>query len=508
MQYLIAYDQEALAHSLCAARAVRTPREGRRFIEKIVQYPFAVPPLLTVQKDEWLTTHLREVVHRNRPYDDVDSMHRVSDARELFRSTLGTPRAIKKFIAQLDFDLALHLIDEIDDEDVILLALLRTVYPSVYELLTAYQDKLVSGTASGTGAPGEARWPVTELLNSAGLDKETHSDDRHRATRMLMTLFPMLTDVPAQEVPEPQSKRICRPEYFRRYFAMGILDGHDIADATVYQAIERACDGDALSLRELLSADSPELVTLALDKTERMYGTVIDQVDAAEQDTATLALATAIVPVRDHVAALTLGPSRLLDSRDRVIQWTGAHLLRRLSDETSGADVENALRAADAANDPTRLDVIFAAATPTHGRPRWLGELIEYMLTPAVTALRENLNDHNNAAFRILDHELNHFMYFFVLADNFDIDLAPVRNELREAMAAHEFELDELAARCVYPVGLRLKEDRSLLAALAHDQDDWYDREPAILEHEMEASHSWAARRAFATGRFDQPGAE
>lgn len=218
VQYLLAYDQEALAHSLWSANAVRDAAEGRRYIEKIVQYPLLVPPLLEAQLTRELQTRMHEVVCAHRSEAPTPgSLRRVTEARPIMQTLLTTPRAIGRYIALLNYDLGLHTRGEVDDEDVMVLTLLRVAFPSVYDALPLYQAQLISGTSTGF-VEGETttRWDASDLLTNLTETEQSQARD------ILHILFPKLRHHGGAMVVRP---RIAASAYFGRYFAMGILGG-------------------------------------------------------------------------------------------------------------------------------------------------------------------------------------------------------------------------------------------------------------------------------------------
>ena len=125
IQYLLAYDDETLFRTLSASSIVGEGNDGSaaRFVEKIVQYPLVVPPLLPYQQLSRLADGLRL---DSRVTDD-GSGERIAALASSFATLLRTPRAVDRYLAQLRHHLPLVPVEEIDDEDVQILTLLRGV---------------------------------------------------------------------------------------------------------------------------------------------------------------------------------------------------------------------------------------------------------------------------------------------------------------------------------------------------------------------------------------------
>ncbi|QIM22135.1 AAA family ATPase [Phycicoccus sp. HDW14] len=103
VDYLLAYDDETVFRTLAAAQIVdRTDGTAERFMEKIVQYPLFVPPLLRHQQ---LARINRGLAHVSR--DDPNEDGRLDTMLDVFLALLRTPRSIDRYLAQLEHHLPL-----------------------------------------------------------------------------------------------------------------------------------------------------------------------------------------------------------------------------------------------------------------------------------------------------------------------------------------------------------------------------------------------------------------
>lgn len=483
VQYLLAYDQEALAHSLHAAGAVHSPTGGRRYVEKIVQYTLPVPQLLDVQLNRRLTESLTTVIRAHRDDPGTGPMHRVIEARAHMRALLITPRAIDRFVAQVNYDLGLHEPGEIDDQDLIILALLRTAFPPVYDRLSMHQDQLITGATEGGRGDvlPKGRWDASEVLN------DLPQPEALRALEILKVLFPKLSHHTAVAA----RKRICTPDYFGRYFAMGILDAHDIADSTVFEAVRAACEGDGTALAGLLTNPEIDVATLAFDKACDAYNTVCATSDA---ESASAGMFASAVPIVDDIASVG---GVMFDLREMVVRWVGGVVMRRLADDI---DSEAVLAALNTAELNTQLAVVRSASHASDTTPPWLKAIHERMLPTVANEFLEHLRQGDNAHF-----ERGELLTFLRNASAAGVDLEPARNAIAESARAGEFGIADLASRFVYQsLGDHLQADPDGYSRIApNDDDPWYDQ--SVVHGIDESDGTWVNRKRYAAGRFKRP---
>ena len=249
VQYLLAYDDETLYRSMTASSAV-DPHDGsaERFMEKIVQYPLFVPPLLRHQQLARLNAGLADTSREHA--DEGTSEGRLSGLADSFVSLLTTPRAIDRYVAQLRHHIPLLPPNEVDDEDVLLLTLIRVCFPALFNSIPRFRNELISGH---TGEIKVDRAQMTyEPFDIDPLLAVIPPNLREVGRRLLISLFPKVR-AERQVVTYASHRRqsVQHEEYFDRYFAMGILN-HDVSDATVAAAVEAATCGNAAPVTTLL----------------------------------------------------------------------------------------------------------------------------------------------------------------------------------------------------------------------------------------------------------------
>ncbi len=238
MSYLLAYDEAGLLSSIqSAGSAVDGPERAQDFLEKFVQYPVYLPPLIEGQILDLLNDAIEPAVSASRhtyggPAGRLSFNH-------VWTVLLDTPRAVSRFAAQLRLVLPLHQAGEVDLVDVMLLTLLRLHAPTVFDAVSRRKDLL---TGSRTGTKG-FNWD--ELI-----DSRTPPDLTPAIRELIERLFPSTRPNSASNLPAPC---VSDPDYFDRYFLQGIPKD-DIADHTVRWAISQVKEGDARPLEVLLLA--------------------------------------------------------------------------------------------------------------------------------------------------------------------------------------------------------------------------------------------------------------
>lgn len=255
VQYLIAYDERTLFRTLGAANLVKDTGSATRYMEKIVQYPVAVPPLLEHQ----LQSRVIEGIERVRKQAERPPLngHNWNVLLTSLLPLTRTPRAIDRYLAQVAHDLPIVDPAEINDADLLLLIAFRQQFPTVAGQLPDWKERLVHGHTGEMVMDG-AQWThqptdVQPLLHGLG---ETASETAHT---LLRALFPHLEGDSIGRSSPTGGRHVTDLTYFDRYFSLGIPD-NDIRDATVREAVEAARNGDLDALVGLQRPGSTQAV--------------------------------------------------------------------------------------------------------------------------------------------------------------------------------------------------------------------------------------------------------
>lgn len=380
VDYLLAYDDETLFRTLSP---IVTTGGGRpeRFMEKIVQYPLLVPPLLPHQQLERLNRGLAGLPRTAAADGEDDS--RLSGLVDCFLTLLRTPRAVDRYIAQLQHHLPLVPENEIDDDDVKLLTLLRVSFPAVFNALPGYRRELVTGNTGkmvfGTSSSGVSyeSFDIDPLLNL--------SPERDRATvqKLLASLFPEVRAAKQYDVYGSRTGRgVANEQYFDRYFVMGVPD-YDVSDALVGEALAAAGHGSSDQLRELL---------LDADKSRQLL--VISKASAPAiqpiSDEARIQLARTLAAVAGEISDEF---RHFFGAQDQMLAWI-ARLILSLNADASAPVVSDLLD--DLVSDVLRIRVWKYVQSglrdhPAQSGPKWVAAVTDSLADRAVAGTLAHL---------------------------------------------------------------------------------------------------------------------
>lgn len=493
VQYLLAYDDETLHRSMSNSSPVSlSDGSAERFMEKIVQYPLFVPPMLQHQQLARLNAGLAEISRG----DDGSSDGRLSALVECFLNRLATPRAIDRYVAQLRHHLPLVPANEIDDEDMQVLTLIRVSFPSLFNAIPPDRNRLLSGhtgemkTGAGSSSMEYEPFAIDPMLSLVP------ERQREVARRLLCSLFPAVR--PKGELTAyASSKRqsIHQEEYFDRYFAMGILD-HDVSDARVVAAVAAAVAGNGSDLTKLiLGAADEELRTRVIVKaaTEENH---------PKDDLGRLNLAPTLAAISSRLPSDDNTP---FSEQDLVLDWLSL-LILRLDKDTPWRTVYDLVHLIGGQVLRIRL---WSKVERVVGRayrqdnPLWYLETEKRLAKEAATDFVEHLKLGDNAP---TDFGIGYQLHFAMRHD-----LERIKSEVAKLVDSGAVHISVLASRITSAVGSGRSKDwqlssdfeQSTFNTIAPSIDDpWYDE----LEQDVDRRDlSWANRRKFAAGRVARP---
>lgn len=493
VQYLLAYDDETLYRSMAVSSAVN-PHDGsaERFMEKIVQYPLFVPPLLRHQQILRLRRGLARISRQT--VDDGSASQRLSSLIDCFTSLLTTPRAIDRYIAQLQHHVPLLPSDEVDDEDVQLLTLIRVSFPSLFNSIPRYRSELISGHTGEWKV--DARSFEYEPFDIGQLLEVVPQALRLTARDLLVSLFPKVAKKGQISVHGSHRRQsVQHEEYFDRYFAMGILD-HDVSDATVQAAVKEATNGAASSLRDLLIGTQSELRNLVLSKC-------LNPTSQPTTDGGRIQLAEVLAGIANHFPEDDSAP---FTDRDQLLSWIG-DVLVGLDKETPAEKLRTVMWTFDR---PTlrirawrRLEYSIDRAYRS-GKPSWYDAVTAMLVDDSTAGFLKHLKQGDDAA----TSSGVGYQVHFVLSHRAE----QLRTAVHKLLESKEVDLSILASRLVSARTfsgtkpdwqLSPDFDQETFNQLAPPKNDpWYE-EP--VQEVNIRDLSWANRRKYAAGRVSRP---
>ncbi len=242
VHYLLSYDENTVIEVLKQTElASNSSNRARHYLEKIVQYPFVLPPLDPVYLESELFEALQEVATvqqiqlRQDAPNQLGSISRIIQALPLSDPRHMTLRAIYRYASQVDTLLTLVGSGELDFEDAALITFLRLRYQSVYDAVLQWRSEL-TGTpviSFNSREPSRDQW----LARIAAVVDEEIKDEAERKAaaetiaRLLAAMFPRLQHLGGGEQ-DIRKNKISDADYFNRYFAYRI-PANDVSDLTV-----------------------------------------------------------------------------------------------------------------------------------------------------------------------------------------------------------------------------------------------------------------------------------
>ncbi len=488
VSYLLAYDEQTLFATLHKHQTETLGQErSRRFMEKIVQYPVVVPPMLPSQ----IITRLGEGLARvtddlGRPLTSGEQ--RLSQLRDSFEHQLTTPRAIDRFLAQVRLDLSHHEPDEIDDVDLILLAFVRIQFPDLYAALPRWRGRLTRTLSARQWAAGRDKEPDwAKLFELAG-----GTDGEMDARDVLEVLFPATSKYSAATA----RRGVSNPEYFSRYFVHTVPED-DVADALIAEALLEAAErGERQTLiRKLVTSTYPGKADLALSKLWR--ASIPDSTGSQPLLPTALPLLSAVMSV---LTQLDGGTSSLFRHQERGIRWA-ANIIEQLPRETDSDGLAASLRCCD--DLILRLRVIWSTKQDRITSSEAVKAVARTLADEALEAFLENLRQADNA-----DSGASTLFPLMFIQRYGSVQAA---REAIQSDLGTAYTVEDLAARCVSmaylvsatPVPKISEFDQDIFALFAPARDPLYGE--STVDNLDLYDVTWANRRAYARGRSAAP---
>lgn len=244
VHYLLSYDEQTVIDVLTETDLARAkPDRARRYLEKIVQYPFLLPPIQREHLFHELYAHIlgtAKAAGVRLPRDSEGG--EVLDAQEFDTLFAALPtgsmtlRTIYRLCSQVDVMLTMVGGANIDLIDAILVTFLRLEYPGIYLSLPFWRREL-SGrqypASWGKQPSNDEKLKLWRERIRESCDHGVELGEEELIHRILYVLFP--------DIPSPgnyffrsreASMGIRHDSYFERYFAFRV-PVHDISDSDV-----------------------------------------------------------------------------------------------------------------------------------------------------------------------------------------------------------------------------------------------------------------------------------
>jgi hypothetical protein len=324
VHYLIAFD-DATVTDVLVGEAFSRGRTERAitFLEKIVQVRVDIPPLHRTDIDSLVNEACRHALASTAPLS-VAEQERFSTLYERhLRPHLTQPRQIKRLFAQVQATLPL-VAGEVNVVDFILLTFIRVTYPALYGKLAQSGSELSYSVSTAFKIRNRERDERLSEWTDFVADCDVTPTDNILA--LLSELFPAVAAaVHGRAMADTDltvARHIGSPEYFDRYFALGIPPD-DVPDAKVASAIQAIANGG------ISSADAEWLHTMVIQHRGLVLGKMYvawarDDIDAVVRLAKFLC---AVYPELGHDGGEILPPHQ------QVARWLGELVTQATSED-------------------------------------------------------------------------------------------------------------------------------------------------------------------------------
>jgi hypothetical protein len=296
VHYLLSYDKRTVLDLICASDLARHDEDrARAYLEKIIQYPFELPPLQSVHSRREVTERLTAIAQQHN-YDLVGTDAASGRTWDLVDEILNllpfvdhtTLRAIYRWCAQIEVLLALLGPEHLDLLDAALITYLRLHHEKLYERLPTWRSKLVGDAptaifmASGRKRDSVEDWHTRLRTEDPDLDERAVAE----FYTILCYLFPKLPrPLYTRTRPANNTPQIHDDEFFDRYFTFTLPVG-DISDVIAKEEVSALIRHGYLPVDGVLEKfieDGGQNKALALRKMHRELSHLITAVSDGDQ---------------------------------------------------------------------------------------------------------------------------------------------------------------------------------------------------------------------------------
>ncbi|WP_280264719.1 KAP family P-loop NTPase fold protein [Nocardia wallacei] len=274
IHYLLAYDHGTITDVLSrTAVANGNSERALEYIEKIVQYPFELPPLRLNHRYRELEAGLAATaaaVGVDLGSLEVNNLPVTMDFLDQVPETdLMTLRSIHRLVHQFDVTLTLVGAVDVNFLDLLLLTFLRIHYPKLYRQLPRWKADLTPRWERVIWADDKKPkidWPkrIIPLLPEGIAEKR-----RTQIMLLLRHMFPVVmhpdessSQMYLESRDDSDHRRVKNRDYFDRYFEFSVAV-EDISDALVLDGLE------LLALGGTLPDDNEYCIALRDDRRRR-----------------------------------------------------------------------------------------------------------------------------------------------------------------------------------------------------------------------------------------------
>ena len=336
--YLLAFDRDVVVSALDLA----VGNKGNDYLEKIVQVPFAIPPVDRSKLQALLFTRLNSLLG-DVPEEQFDQQHWGNIYLDGIEPFIRKPRDVVRLINALSVTYP-AVAGEVNVVDFIAVEAFRLFVPAAYEIVRV-NSEMFAGSSARTS---DSRFENERIQKFHNDWLKQVGRDGAVVQKMLTRLFPRLVSVWGNTVYGGSSLtqwrktlRVCSPEVFSTYFRLSVPED-EVSAATLTRLLEQATDPKATGdlLIELARQKRSDGHTRATSLLTRLH-------DFIEKDMSLESLEgilVALFDVGDDINRCGKKTTNPLDLGDHYrIGWVVQAILKRLDPGSRGQVLSRAM---------------------------------------------------------------------------------------------------------------------------------------------------------------------
>lgn len=337
--YLLAYDGSVVSQALESEMGIR---DGRAYMEKIVQAQFSLPVVARTKLLRKLSDDLDSLLARIGATEvDFDNERWTNISEGGLDRLFRRPRDIVRIINALSVTLK-PLLGEVNIVDFIALEFLRIFTPSAYRAIRDNEEKFVGKSSRDPDREGERRFHEEWL-------SEVSSEQQDAVRNVIKRLFPRLQSVwgnvvfDASEVRKWSAEaRASAPDHYPKYFEFSVPE-NTLSRAELRAVISLGDNPDALENRWRAAMD--ERREDGETKADDLIGALVER-DDLPPDFARACLEAVFRLADEFLADPANRRQGFFAPRPYVrLYWLANHLVGRLPEDTHENDFLELVRA-------------------------------------------------------------------------------------------------------------------------------------------------------------------
>jgi len=342
ISFLLTYDEETLLQLLARTDiAANSEERARRYLEKVVETKWVVPPLTKEQLESLVDAPIAAIVADGAALvNELSRQDAAFDYRlaSMLRKRITTPRAADRFVAMFT-EIPARAIAELDFDDLAFALYLRAYAPKVWQLIVEEKELLTGGSLYGFVHQEKSNKRLIRLRDRIQELMAGDSGDPEELLELVRDHFPRFDNAVSGRNDQHGDRplRISDPEFIARYMWLDLPPGA-VSEVAVKKRVQEL---PAKEAAEWLTAElgrEPALVLESMFRsanadrslTTKLYGFLDDLYENHDVEGEVAAFLGLDAKIRVNVRLLL--PMMTDEELDRAlaVEIRKTRLLRRL----------------------------------------------------------------------------------------------------------------------------------------------------------------------------------